>query len=373
MPFYSCPNCTVASNRKYNIVRHIYRKHPGVYIPENMLPPTKNGKYSCPYCITSSNRKYNLKEHINRKHTGSKIPANLISANKNLTNSSLLSVISGRTFPHWVNFQNSIEDFPSTKLSRKQEDHNNSLFKTIFEFLSYYNVIQNERFLQKPYFYHTNNILNPSSINLYYEPLSNIDFGQPFLFKIYKCTHCFRDTPSMVYVFESIKTSSEYRCSFNCNLLPRITEENKNIIDPKIKQFSKNIIFSIIDNKADSKLYLKSIKISSYSHEWGQFDKTQFNILEKDNENNNENSLPSWLQKLLLYEEFVNVENTEKNNWACRLISSNDNKTEITREELIQFINLVNSTFGLFRLQKDHSIVHYFFIYLQLEKDPENF
>ena len=218
-----------------------------------------------------------------------------------------------------------------------------------------------------------NNVFDLNSLNVYYEPLSNIDFEKPLLFKIYKCPICFRDTPCMFGIFDSIKISIEHRCCFNCTLLPRPNEKNKNIIDPKIKEFSINKIFSIIDKKIDtkSKMCLKSIKIPTDFYEQINFDQSQLNINEKGNENNNVN-IPSWLQKLLLHEKFVELENTDKNNWAHRLTSSNDNITEITREELICFINLSNSTFGLFKFQKEHSIIHYFFTYLQL-KNLKNF
>ena len=93
---------------------------------------------------------------------------------------------------------------------------------------------------------------------------------------------------------------------------------------------------------------------------------SQFNNNEKESENNRVN-IPSWLQRLLLDEQFIDL-NPDKNNWAHRLTSNNNNNTEITIEELIQFINLSNATFGLFKFQNDQSITHYFFTYLQLEK-----
>ena len=79
-------------------------------------------------------------------------------------------------------------------------------------------------------------------------------------------------------------------------------------------------------------------------------------------------NIPSWLQNVLLHEEFFDLENTDENNWVNRLMGSNDNRIEIKREELVQFINLSNSTFGLFKFQN-----HYFFTYLQLEKNPKKF
>ena len=215
--------------------------------------------------------------------------------------------------------------------------------------------------------------MNPDSLNLYYEPLSNIDFGQPFLFKIYKCPVCFNDTPSMMGGFDSIKASNEYRYCFYCNSLPITNKNNKNTIDPKIKEFSIQKIFSIIDRKKDLKLKLclKSINISKDFQTQLNFDYNQINTNEKDNKNSNQTNIPSWFQKLLVNEEFIDLKNIDENDWPNRLITSNHNSTEITREELVQFINLSNSTFGLFKFQKDHIIICLFFSYLQLEKDFE--
>jgi hypothetical protein len=42
--------------------------------------------YDCPYCALTSNRKYNMKKHIERKHPGSEIPNTLLSASYNYNN-----------------------------------------------------------------------------------------------------------------------------------------------------------------------------------------------------------------------------------------------------------------------------------------------
>src|SRR5215208_469865 len=148
--------------------------------------------YNCHYCLTSSTRKYNIKRHIKRKHPGNKIPDNVNSTTKNFIKSSLLSETPSTTFPAW---------------------------------LKYPNYIQNLPLLQHPYFYQNNNVFNLNSLNIHYEPLSNIDFGKPLLFKIYKCPVCFRDSPIMFSTFDSIKTISEHVCYFNFHLFPRANEE----------------------------------------------------------------------------------------------------------------------------------------------------
>jgi len=315
-----------------------------------------------------------MKEHINRKHFGAKIPDNFHSSQKYFTNSSLSSVTAHTAFTYWPNSQNFSQNFPPIFMNipnTKKENRNNSLFKTIFDFLRFQNTIQKERFLQKPYFYQNNN-LNVNSYTSYYEPLSNIDYGEPFLFKIYKCPVCFEDSPKMMNRFDSIKANNEYRNCPYCNLLLVTNKNNKNTIDPKIKEFTIQKIFSIIDNKKDPnlKLCLKSIKIPTDFQTQINCDYSQTNNNEKDNKNKNQMDVPPWLQKLLLYEEFIDLENIEKNDWAYRLMTSNNNSAEITREELLQLINLSNSTFGVFKFQ-NHGIISLFFCYLQLEKDKE--
>jgi hypothetical protein len=371
MQHHSCPYCIITSNRKYNIIRHIHRKHSGNEIPDNLFAHSKSGLYACPYCSSTSNRKYNMKEHIHRKHPVNKIPDNMKSTNKYFTRPYSFLGTPSITFHSPVKHPNYIQNLPPLTLntdSRKETRHN-SIFKTMWEFLAYKNFLQNQSLSQFPYFYQNNNVFDLYSPNIFYEPLSNIDFGNPFLFKVYKCSVCFRDTPFMCSAFESIKTNSEYMCCINLNLLPRKIDKYKNMIDPKIKEFSINKIFSLIDKKRDTKpkLCLKSIKIPLDFYQQLNFDQNQFDPNEKGNENSI-NNVPSWLQKFLLHETFFGLEHTDENNWALRLTSSNDNSTIITREELIQFINLSNSTFGLFKFQKDQFNIYHFFAYLQLEK-----
>jgi hypothetical protein len=138
----------------------------------------------------------------------------------------------------------------------------------------------------------------------------------------------------------------------------------------KSRNFLYKKYFSIIDNKKDPnlKLCLKSIKIPTDFQTQINLDYSQTNNNENENKKNNQMDLPSWLQKLLLYEEFIVLENIEKNNWANRLMTSSNSSTEIRREELLGVINLSNSTFGVFKFQKDNDITHLFFTYLQLEK-----
>lgn len=362
------------SNRKYNIIRHINRKHPGTSVPENMLPHLKNGRYLCPSCPMTSNRRYNLKEHIRRKHPGTKIPENLVSATtKILTNPSLLSEMPPPvTDASRLNYPYYFGNLPSPLMSdSKREKHSDSFFKKFTEYIAYSNFIQNQINFQNSVFLHNHpNILDNNSSNLYYEPMPNLNFGQPFLFKIYKCTFCFNDLLHMFPDLNSIKPSNEYKCCFNTSIIPRINKENKNITDPKIKGFSLFKIFSIIENKLypKAKLCLKTIKIPRNFHHHFHVDLNQF-ISDEINSKKPKGFFPPWLQKLLILEDFIELENTVENDWSRRLITSKEDIIEISREELIRIINLSNSTFGLFKYQEDQNQTSLFFTYLQLEKE----
>ena len=66
-------------------------------------------------------------------------------------------------------------------------------------------------------------------------------------------------------------------------------------------------------------------------------------------------------------EEEVDLGIIEIDNWAYRLTNNNEKTIEITKSELIEFINYGDSTFGLFKFHKDNIIVC-FFSYLQIER-----
>ncbi len=373
---YKCPFCVIVSNRRYNIKRHIYRKHPGKEIPQN-LPSLFNSAalYSCPYCKTTSNRKYNMKEHINRKHHGAEIPENLGSTSKNFTHPSVLPEIPSSIYPTWPIYSNDIKIPPlqavrDTPNTRKQASHK-SYFRMFLELNEYNNSIQKPSSF--PYFYQNKNIINFAQ-NVY-ESIPDIDFGEPFLFTIYKCSECFIDAPLMVNSFNGIRARNDYKHSSDCKSLSLSNEDNNtNNINLAIKKYAIEKIFEIIDHKHKNvklKLFLKSINISLNALSQLKFEYNQIINNEKDNNNNNsnQNDIPSWLQRLSVREEFIDLENNAKNSWANRLIVSNNNSTEITKKELLHFIILSNATFGLFRFQKNHGSVYLFFTYLQLEKE----
>jgi hypothetical protein len=69
----------------------------------------------------------------------------------------------------------------------------------------------------------------------------------------------------------------------------------------------------------------------------------------------------------IMNKEWVDLGVIENYNWAYRLTNNNEKSIEITKSELIEFINYGDSTFGLFKFHKDNIGV-YFFSYLQIER-----
>jgi hypothetical protein len=78
--------------------------------------------------------------------------------------------------------------------------------------------------------------------------------------------------------------------------------------------------------------------------------------------------MPSWLINFMLSDEFIDLGVIEEDQLFYRLTNSYEKNIEITRDELIEYFNYGNSTFGLFKFQiKD--ISEYFFIYIQFERN----
>ncbi|HET7642177.1 MAG TPA: hypothetical protein VFK40_01605 [Nitrososphaeraceae archaeon] len=113
---------------------------------------------------------------------------------------------------------------------------------------------------------------------------------------------------------------------------------------------------------------MKSIKIPRNFHFHLNTDLNQF-INNETNTQKPRGIIPQWLQRLWIKEKSIELENIAENNWASRLMTSNKDSIEITREELIQIINLSNATFGLFNFQKDQNNIFHFFAYVRLEKE----
>jgi hypothetical protein len=57
--------------------------------------------------------------------------------------------------------------------------------------------------------------------------------------------------------------------------------------------------------------------------------------------------MPSWLINFMLSDEFIDLGVIEEDQLFYRLTNSYEKNIEITRDELIEYFNYGNSTFGL--------------------------
>ena len=120
-------------------------------------------------------------------------------------------------------------------------------------------------------------------------------------------------------------------------------KQNSDLYNLEIKKLFEYNILSRID---DSKIYLKSIKIPQDIYAKLKIERIPFFYYE-----NNNNDMPSWLINFMLSEEFVDFGVIEENQLVYRLTNSDEKNLEITRDELIEYFNYGNSTFGLFKFQ----------------------
>ncbi|MCJ7637193.1 MAG: hypothetical protein MUO21_06850 [Nitrososphaeraceae archaeon] len=144
--------------------------------------------------------------------------------------------------------------------------------------------------------------------------------------------------------------------------MDRSQKQNKEMSCLTIKEFLIKSIVSFIDKEMYSKIYLKCIKIPSNIYTKLIVEKKPFFLNDKE-----VNNIPSWMLTPIMHKEFVDLGGIDDDNWAYRLTNNNEKSIEITKLELMEFINYGDSTFGLFRFHKDNISVS-FFCYLQIER-----
>ena len=74
-----------------------------------------------------------------------------------------------------------------------------------------------------------------------------------------------------------------------------------------------------------------------------------------------------WIFKLLENERFVDLGEINSDHWARRAYSNPENVTILEKEELNQFINIMEGTFGLITFKINKKTI-YCFIYIPLSK-----
>jgi hypothetical protein len=378
---HGCPYCTITSNRKYNMKKHIERKHPDLEIPNNLLSVrdnnSKDGKYGCLYCTITSNRKYNMKKHIERKHPDLEIPNNLLSVRDNYNNNGYIHRELPQNFDVYVRekhkpsvpfhntsflnnpFYNSTLPIPPTHKKDK------NFYSIIWEMSQYIHLIKNlpNRYILPTKDFSTYNpMLNLNFLDFYkYYPVPSIDlisWNKEILFRVQRCDNGNTVLPIMCDSFDNINYIMDCRCNNNW----RSQKQNNEISYLTAKEFLIKSIISFIDKEKSSKIYLKCIKIHPDIYTKLVVIKKPFFYNNKENGN-----IPSWLMKYIMDEEFVDLGVIDHEHWAYRLTNSNDKSIEITKSDLIEFINYGDSTFGLFIFHEDNISIS-FFSYLQIER-----
>ena len=365
MALYDCPHCTMTSNRKYNMKTHIERKHPGSEIPNSLLSVRDNnslyGKHLCPHCTMTSNRKYNMKTHIERKHPGSEIPNSLLSTSYNDNNNRQnLDVYfrakhkSSVSFYDTLFLNNPFDNNILPILSMYKKDKNSH--SIIWEMLQYIHIMENlpNRYLLPKRDFH---LYNPM-LKYPVPSLDLISWNKEVLLRVQKCNNCNTVLLVRFFGFDNIKPISDCRCDNICIS----QQQNTEISYLRVKESFIKSIISFIDKEKHSKIYLKCMKIPADIYTKLVDEKKPF--FHNDKENGN---IPSWMITDIMHTEFVDLGVIEDENWAYRLTNNNEKSIEITKSELMEFINYGDSTFGLFRFHKDNISIC-FFCYLQMER-----
>ncbi|HEX7141545.1 MAG TPA: hypothetical protein VF222_03605 [Nitrososphaeraceae archaeon] len=326
--------------------------------------------------------RYNVNKHIDRKHPRSEIPSNLLSDSYQDTNSEYLRHRTEYTekylnqfkplpptyFNSWISNSNHATSISGSGLNTSRRKNN--FYSTIREFLQYFQIIHNIQSknsrIHRMNFNPANLILNLNSSPIDnnfrpYNSISNIGIENTVLFRIYRCKNCSLNIPSEFYGLDQIKSSSEDIHCILCRSQKQPQKQNSDLFNQKIMEWFRTNILSKVD---DSKIYLKSINIPQDIYVKLKVERRPHFYYENDDSN-----IPPWLINLMLTEEFVDLGIIEEDKWAYRLTNSDEKSIEITRDELIEYLNCGNSTtFGLFKFQKNN-ITEYFFSYIQFERN----
>ncbi|HET9807808.1 MAG TPA: hypothetical protein VFP49_12950 [Nitrososphaeraceae archaeon] len=384
MTSYDCPHCEMFSNRKYNVRKHLERKHEGSEIPSYLLSSMDNnskcGKYVCPYCEMSSNRKYNMKKHLERKHEGSEIPSYLLSSRDNYNNKGYIDkgpqnfdgYLRGKHKPSVPLYNTSFLNNPSDDnilsglFKHKKDKNSHSIIWEILQNIHLLENLKNMHILHKKNFPLYNPILNSNFLNFYKNCLlpsmDLIPLNKEILLRVQRCNNCNIGFFIMFPNFDNIILIIDYCIICRSQKQNNSISENNSISYLTAKEYLIKLIMSFIDKDKNVKIYLKCINISSDIYNKLVIENKQFFYNDKENGN-----IPSWMITYIMNEEWVDLGVIENYNWAYRLTNNNEKSIEITKSELIEFINYGDSTFGLFKFHKDNIGV-YFFSYLQIER-----
>ena len=341
-------------------------------------------EYKCPYCFQTSSRKYNINIHIQRKHHHPypqinntnqsptfNEPPNFIDFEKSLPSNwdrsmeqpSSSPFFIPPTFPFYPNsffYDVKVKDDENERESRRRFN------KTLWEYMKKI-VIPSLKF-QNTQFNYSESIHN---IPIFTDPKN-----WPKAHKIYKCHKCFMQTLKPFFDFQEIHPANKF--IHFCYANQEQQQKHKDNNNPQIKTLNlQEILLSVIDSRL--KLENKLLKMIVFPDTIVK-NALSLKILTflMDLVGNEEDYPLRWLFELLENEGFVDLGEINSQHWAKRAYDDcyleEKYITKLEKEELKEFVNMTEGTFGLIKFKINNNKTIYTFSYLlpDNEKTIEN-
>jgi hypothetical protein len=340
-------------------------------------------EYRCPYCFQTSSRKYNINIHIQRKHhpypqinntnqsSTFNEPPNFIdfeTSSPSNWDRSMEQPSSSASFipPTFPFYHNSFFYDAKVKDDKNERESRRRFKKTLWEYMQKI-VIPALKF-QNTQFNYTESVRN---IAIFIDPKN-----MPKAHKIYKCQKCFIPTLKPFFDFQEIHPANKFFHNCYSNQQKQKHKDNN---DPQIKTLKlQEILLSILDSRLKSANRL--LKMIVFSQDLIE-NSLSFKLLIflMDIVGNEEDDYPlRWLFELLENEGFVDLGEISSQHWVKRAYddhgnySAEENITKLGKEELKQFINMTEGTFGLIKFKiDDNNKTIYTFSYLLLTDDEK--
>ena len=315
-------------------------------------------KYKCPYCSQTSRRRYNINIHTQRKHH----PALAKHLNQpsdpyfsyNFKELDQFSYDLNSSMEQPSSFSSSANCYPNNNYNA--EDEKERRLRRRFDSTTL-------KYIQKIVIPQLNSA-NFQFNNYKYLPIA--PKKMPKAHKIYKCDKCHTQTLEAFFDYQNIHPVNE----FNHYCFNQQKYEGNN--DPKILTLKlQQTLLSVIDYRLGSENILLKMSIlpNGFIENSICMEITKYiiDIL-------NEKDYPyKWIFKLLENERFVDLGEINADHWARRACDSNpENVTILEKEELKQFINIMEGTFGLITFKINKKPV-YSLSYIPLSKWQKEF
>jgi ribosomal protein L37AE/L43A len=322
-----------------------------------------NKKYKCPYCSQTSRRKYNIDIHTQRKHQRTLAkhlnqPSNPHFSN-NFKELNQFSYDLNSSMEQPSSFSSSTFCYPDYNDNKEDEKERRSRRRFDSTTLKYIQKIVIPQLNSANFQFN-----NCASMLNIYPPIDSKKM--PKAHKIYKCDKCHTQTLEAFFDYQNTHPVNEFdHYCFN-----QQKYEGNN--DPKLLTLKlQQTLLSVIDYRLGSENILLKMSIlpNSFIENSICMEITKFFIdILKDQD------YPyKWIFKLLENERFVDLGEINADHWARRACDSNpENVTILEKEELKQFINIMEGTFGLITFKIDKKPV-YSFSYIPLSKWQKEF